>query len=285
MQGRIRLRRLFLTVAGLAAASLLLAGSASAADQYTDATGDSGAAPDIKGATVTKADDINGLLFLLSIANASSGDVQTALFIDSDANPATGNAGLVGADYAFVLDSGDRTWGFAHWTGAQWDWDTPNARLVVAIIPDGFLIALNRDAIGNARRINFWVQTTTGEGGSGKFDEAPDDGVWNYDLSAGGPAIEDVMLQAKPAAPKAGKAFTVTVTGLKLPPVAARATPQPESYSCKATLAGRPLAGGGPNGCTFKLSKKARGKKLVVAVTVQYQGVTKTVERTYKVKK
>jgi hypothetical protein len=233
---------------------------------------------------VIKTDDINRLFFHLSITNASSGDVQTALFIDSDANPATGNADLVGVDYVFVLDAGDRTWGFAHWTGAAWDWDAPQ-RLIVAIIPDGFLISLNRDAIGNSSRINFWVQTTTGEGGSGKFDEAPDDGVWNYDVAAGGPAIEDVLLQARPVAPRAGKTFTVTVTGLKLPQTAARSTPQPESYTCKATLAGKPIAGTGPNSCTFKLNKKARGKKLVVSVTIQYQGVTKTVERTYTVKK
>lgn len=285
MKGDNRLRRLALLVAGLAATSLLLAGSASAADQYTDASGDSGAAPDINGVTVIKADDINRLMFHLSIANASSGDVQTALFIDSDANPATGNAGLVGVDYVFLLDAGDRTWGFAHWTGADWDWDAPNARLVVAIIPDGFLVSVNREAIGNSSRINFWVQTSTGEGGSGKFDEAPADGVWNYDLAAGGPAIEDVLLQARPAAPRAGRSFTVTVTGLKLPPTAARSTPVPESYSCKATLAGRPFAGGGANGCTFKLNKKARGKKLVVTVTIQYQGVTKAVVRTYTVRK
>ena len=272
-------------VAGLAAASLLLAGSASAADQYTDAGGDSGSAPDIRGATVLS--DVSGqLIFHLDIANVpASGDVQTGLFLDSDANPNTGNLAAAGADYAVILDQTDRTWGFAHWSGAAWDWNTADTTVRIFAASDGFLISVNRSEVGNTNRINFWVLTTTGEGGSGQSDEAPDDGVWNFDLPSGGPAIEDVMLQAKPAAPRAGKSFTVTVTGLKLPPTGARATPQPESYSCKATLAGRPLAGSGPNGCTFKLNKKARGKKLVVSVTIKYQGVTKTVVRTYTVKK
>jgi hypothetical protein len=282
--GQKQLRRLLVVVAGLATASLLLAGSASAAEQYADPTGDSGSAPDILGATVVS-DNAGQMIFHLSVANLpSSGDTQTGLFIDSDANRSTGCASCGGVDYALVLDQSDRTWGFAHWSGSAWDWNTPDSTVLVLIVSDGFLISVNKSEVGNTGQINFWVLTMTAGGGDGKSDEAPADGLWNYDLQAGGPAIQDVQLQAKPAAPKAGKAFTLSVTGLSIPQTGARDALQPESSSCKATLAGRPIAGGGANGCTFKLNKKAKGKKLVVTVTVEYQGVTKTVTRTYKVK-
>lgn len=284
MQGQKRLRRLLVLLAGLATASLLLAGSASAAPQYADPSGDSGSAPDILGATVVS--DVSGqMIFALSVANVpSSGDVQTGLFIDSDANPATGCLSCGGVDYTLILDQSDRTWGFAHWNGSSWDWNTPSTTVRVLIVSDGFLVSVNKSELGNTSQINFWVLTMAAGGGTGKSDEAPADGVWNFDLQAGGPAIQDVLLQTQPAGPKAGKPFTVTVTGLKLPPTGASGTPVPESYTCKATLAGRPLAGSGANGCTFKLNKKAKGKKFVVTVTATYQGVTKSVERTYKVK-
>jgi len=281
--GQKRLRRLLVLLAGLATASLLLAGSASAAEQYADPSGDSGSAPDILGATVIS-NTAGQMIFHLAVANVpSSGDVQTALFIDSDANPTTGCVSCGGVDYLLVLDQSDHTWGFGHWNGSAWA-ATSDSTVVVLIVSDGFLISVNKSEVGNSSQINFWVLTMAAGGGDGKSDEAPADGVWNFDLQAGGPAIQDVQLQAKPAAPKHGKAFTVSVTGLTLPQTGAKDTPQPESYSCTATLAGRPLAGGGANGCTFKLNKKSRGKKLVVTVTVKYEGVTKTVTRTYKVK-
>jgi hypothetical protein len=281
--GQKRLRRLLTLVAGLAAASLLLAGSASAAEQYTDPSGDSGSAPDILGATVV-ANNSGQMIFHLAVANLpSSGDVQTGLFIDSDANLTTGCVSCGGVDYTFIVDQSDHTWGFGHWSGSAWE-STPDSTVVVLSVSDGFLISVNKSELGNPSQINFWVLTMTAGGGDGKEDDAPADGLWNFDLQAGGPAIQDVQLQAKPATPKAGKPFTVTVTGLTLPQTGAKDTPQPESYSCKATLAGKPLAGGGANGCTFKLNKKAKGKKLVVTVTVKYEGVTKSVTRTYKVK-
>jgi hypothetical protein len=281
--GQKRLRRLLMLVVSLATASLLLAGSASAAEQYADPSGDSGSAPDILGATVIS-DNAGQMIFHLAVANLpSSGDVQTGLFIDSDANPMTGCLSCGGVDYALVVDQSDRTFGFGHWSGSAWE-SAPDSTVVVLIVSDGFLISVNKSEVGNTSRINFWVSTMAAGGGDGKSDEAPADGLWNFDLQAGGPAIQDVLLQAKPAAPKAGKAFTVSVTGLALPPTGAKDTPQPESYSCKATLAGRPLAGSGANGCMFKLKKKAKGKKLVVTVTVKYEGVSKSVTRTYKVK-
>jgi hypothetical protein len=270
----------------VATGMLVLAGSASGIGKYADPTGDNGSAPDITGASVVS--DQNGqFVFNIGVSNMpSSGDVQAVLFVDSDANPTTGLVQAGGVDYILVSDRSDNTWGFAHWTGSDWDWDTPWSTARVLAFSTSVVITVNRSQLSNASQINFWALTMTSGGGPGKSDIAPDRGLWNYDLQAGGPDIKSILLATKPSAPKAGKRFTLTVTGLQLPPDGnpVATTPQPESYTCTAKLAGRLLAGSGPGGCTFKLRKKARGKKLVVAVTVQYQGATKTVEFPFKVK-
>jgi hypothetical protein len=61
------------------------------------------------------------------------------------------------------------------------------------------------------------------------------------------------------------------------------APPQPESYTCRAKLGTKALAGSGTGSCMFKLKKAARGKKLTVAVTVTYQGASKTATLVYRV--
>jgi hypothetical protein len=270
----------------LVAGMLVLAGSASGTGKYSDPAGDNGSAPDITGATV--ASDANGqFVFSIGVTNMPvSGDVQAVLFIDSDANPTTGVIGSGGIDYIMYSDRSDHTWGFGHWTGSAWDWDTPWTTARVLPTSNAVLFTVNRRELSNAAQVNFWALTMESDGSEGKYDVAPDRGLWNYDLQAGGPDIKSIMLATKPSAPKAGKLFTVTVTGLELPPDGnlLSTPPQPESYTCRAKVAGKPLAGRGQGGCTFKLPKKARGKKLVVAVTVQYEGVAKTVEYPFKVK-
>jgi hypothetical protein len=265
---------------------LVVAGSASGIGKYTDATGDNGSAPDITGATV--ASDANAqFVFSVGVTNMpSSGDVQALLFIDSDANPTTGVITQGGIDYIMYSDRSDHTWGFGHWTGSAWDWDTPWTTARVLPTSNAVLFTVNRRELSNAAQVNFWALTMTSGGGDGKFDAAPDRGLWNYDLQAGGPDIKSIMVATKPSVPRAGKLFTVSVTGLELPPDGSLlpTAPTPESYTCKAKVAGKALAGTGQGGCTFKLPKKARGKKLVVAVTAQYQGVAKTVEYPFKVK-
>ena len=58
----------------------------------------------------------------------------------------------------------------------------------------------------------------------------------------------------------------------------------PESYSCTAKLGAKQLTGTGTGGCTVAVpKKKARGKKLTVLLTVNYEGVTKVVPLTFKV--
>ena len=113
-------------------------------------------------------------------------------------------------------------------------------------------------------------------------DIAPDTGVWSFPQSTK-PSIsfDSILVSQKPLVPKAGKRFTVTVTGAKL---STGEVVQPDAYRCTATLSGRALKGSGTGGCSWALAKKARGKKLVVDATISYQGASDTFEATYKVR-
>jgi hypothetical protein len=266
------------------AALTVLAGSAGATGTYTDATGDSGAAPDVTGASVSSTAD-GQVLFRIGVTNLpSTGDVQTLLLIDSDANPDTGRVDSAGADYFFVADQSDRTYGFARWAGSSWDWSAPYTTVRVSTGSGGVTISVNRSELGNTSQLNFWTRTIAAGGGDGQEDTAPDEGLWNYDLAAGGPDIQGVVVTTKPSfGPKAGRRFSIEVAGLRLPPTGEplAVLPQPDSTSCAAALGSRRLGGGA--GCSWKIPRRARGKTLVVRVTVTYEGATKTIPFRFRV--
>jgi len=278
-------RKIIVGTVGVIAAALALVAvpSASSVGRYNDPSGDSGAAPDVTGATVSSTAD-GSMVFRVGITNLpASGDAQTLLLIDSDANPDTGRVDSAGADFFFYVDQADSTYSFGRWTGSAWNWDTPYSTVRVNTASTGVTITVNRTELGNTNQVNFWTRTRTAGGGEGNEDTAPDDGLWNYDLNAGGPDIQGVTITTKPAfGPKAGKRFAIEIAGLKLPPSDQPVSilPQPESTTCAATLAGRRLAG---SGCSWKLPKKARGKSLVVSVTVTYQGASKTIPFNFRV--
>jgi hypothetical protein len=269
--------------AAVAAAVIGLAGSAGATGIYRDQTGDSGAAPDVTGATVSSTPD-GQIVFRLGVANfPSTGDVRALLLIDSDANPDTGETDSVGSDYFFYVDQSDGTYSFGRWTGSSWDWETPYTTVRVSTGPTGVTISVNRSELGNTSQLNFWARTIAAGGGDGLQDTAPDLGLWNYDLAVGGPDIQGVMVTTKPSfGPRAGKRFSVEVAGLRLPPTGdpVAVLPHPDSTTCAATLGARRLSG---TGCSWKIPKKTRGKALVVKVTVTYEGASKTIPFRFKV--
>ena len=280
MTGHTRRRRLLWLLAPLTAA-LVLAAPAAGTGTYADPTGDAGAAPDITGVTMSS-DPSGQLTFTMSVASWPAGDVIGSLWIDADANPSTGAAFAGGAEYAVIADLANRQYGLVHWTGSDLDFvDTQTAK--VGFDTTRLRISINKSELGGTGDFNFWAGTLLGD----DSDEAPNDGLWNFSFAAGGPDIRQVVVTTAPTAgPKAGRPFTVTPTGLQLPPSGAgNATPPaPESYTCKARLGAKALAGSGTGGCTFSIPKKAKRKQLSVALTVSYQGVSKTVQLAYKVR-
>jgi hypothetical protein len=267
--------------ATLGAVMLVLAGSAGGMGKYTDPTGDSGSAPDITGVTVASDQASGQIVFHVDIASLPRGaDVRTWLYIDSDANPVTGDVSMDGSDYGFVVDQSDNSYGFGHWYGSDWE-NAPYSTVRVISSPSGVTISVNRSELGNTSEFNFWAESETGDGSAGKWDGAPDEGQWNYSLEASGPHVTGVTVATAPiSGPRAGQRFAVTKVALQLPPTGGlQKSPPPDSYTCTATLAGRQLAGSGQGGCAWKVpKKKVRGKRLVVKLTAQYQGVTKTIQ-------
>ena len=137
------------------------------------------------------------------------------------------------------------------------------------------MISVNRSELGNSSELNFWAESY--DETNKQWDDAPNNGMFNYSLQLQGVHILSALVQTAPVAgPKAGKSFALVPTGLKLPPdgSAAPVSPKPESYTCKATLKGRAVAGKGTGSCSWRLPKNARGKALKVVLTVTYQGTT-----------
>ncbi len=201
-------------VAAAIAAMLVLAPAASPAGSYTDPAGDNATAGDITGLTVSGDKSSGQLAFRLTGNLAISDTVPLLLFIDSDANPMTGNIMDVGADYIFAV--GSDGYDFEHWNGVDWV-DTPFATVRVFGSSQAITISVNKSEIGNTSDINFWAESFDSVGK--KWDDAPNDGAFNYSLDSDGPLINSVDLQTEPTTgPKAGKKFVVTPTALHLPP-------------------------------------------------------------------
>jgi hypothetical protein len=275
-----------LATAACVALMLVPAASPAVSPPYKDASGDNGPGGDVTGVTITS-DRLTGQIILrVTGANLSrSPDQLTGVDIDSDANPLTGDIRSGGADYWFGV-AGDG-YGFEHWNGTDWV-DTAYATVRISGGGGGLMISVNRSELGNTSDFNFDVETMqlAGQDDANRGDSAPDDGMYNYSLDAGGPLIVSADVQTKPSAgPRAGRSFSVVPTNLKLPPtLSLSAAPiVPDSYACKATVKAKALVGRGTGGCTFRVPKKTRGKSMKVVLTVSYQGATKAFPLTFSV--
>jgi hypothetical protein len=266
-------------LAAVLLAALVLAPGASPGT-YADKSGDSGSAGDLTGIQVTGDKTSGQLIFRIDGSNLStSPNDLTLLFIDSDANPATGQANLVGADYVFALD--DKSYDFEHWNGSDWV-ETPDSTVLITGGGSSLMISVNRSELGNTSELNFWARSVNMV--DKKSDDAPDDGTYNYSIDANGPDIQSIALRTTPATgPKHGKRFVVTPAGLKLPAGEASDT-LPDSYTCAAKLGQRALRGTGTGSCTFAVPKKSKGKQLRLTVTVSYEGASKSFSYNFKVR-
>jgi hypothetical protein len=286
MAAASKVRKLSLAaVVAVACVALTGAGTAGALGRYTDAAGDGKGAADLTGVSVSS--DQNGqITFMVGAASAlADGDGWFMLALDTDQSVATGALPLLGAEYVFGVDA--EGYSFGRWTGSDWDWETPYSTVRLAVLGSNAIVSINSSELGGTRALNFWARSARGDPESGVIDDAPDDGTFNYSLAAGGPDIREVAVQTTPAAgPRAGRRFVVRPIGLMLPEglpgVAIR--PQPDAYRCAARLGAKALRGSGVGGCTFSVPKNAKRKRLVVTLTVQYQGASKAVSLAYVVR-
>lgn len=188
---------------------------------------------------------------------------------DTDAVVTTG--GPSGFEYWMILDFEDLSGVLLHWDGSTW---------VDAVVQQGdarfevgcgsFEMLLRPAALGGATKFNFKVGAASGAGDAQRFDFAPDDGSWLFEVKA--PLVASgIDATFVSAAPKAGAVFQSALLRVTLSDGSSVVS---NSYRCVATLGGKLLPGSGRGGCTLRLPRTAKGKRLKVVLFVTYGGTT-----------
>jgi hypothetical protein len=279
---------LALTPAGSASPSRTAANSVS----FTDSTGEDAQGPDIT--TVVVSNDDKGLLtFLINVPNRPTltGDMLFIVFVDSDANSATGDPQSLGADYAIELDgplTGSAGIALFRWNGTDFTAaGVAQTTLVFSFANGAATIKLNASELGATKRFGFGVFAVSGitldPTGDPNFDNirldlAPDSGhgFYTYEVKVTPPSLVVKSISRKPLTPRAGKAFSVFVTFARSDGAAPSTAP---TATCRATVGGRALRAsasvvtGGRATCTWSVPKTAKGKTIRGTITVQADGL------------
>ena len=253
--------RLALAVALAAALGALFAltpsgGASSAANRVTfeDSTGEDPQGPDITSVTLSN-DDRGILTWVINVPNRPTltGDMVFLIFINSDANGATGDPQLFGSDYIIELDgpiSGPAQIGLFRWDGTDFTiTGVPQTSLIFGYANGALTIRLNASELGNARRLQFLALALTGlvlgpdgqlDDTNARFDVAPDPGrgMYSFDVRITPPRLVVRSFGLRPSTPRAGRPFSAFVTFARsdgATPTAPSACPIPTAASRAAT--------------------------------------------------
>ncbi len=261
-------------LAGLVALCLAHPALAAGSKTFADATGEAADTADIASVKVTN-DDAGVLTFEVSFANLPEMAADVNVFIGFNTDPNAGDE--LGDDYLFELNGAERKYFWGKWDGTQFVF--AGELTFVDYEAGKMIVRLNRSHIGGVGTFGFAVTSRKGTTGAYVFDDAPNEGGWSYEIAIR-PVIAAVTVGK--AAPKAGKSYTAPVTGILL---AGGEAAKPTAVRCTAKLAGKSVKGTGPGGCRFAIPPDAKGKKLVITVTVQYRdSAPKTAKLTRTVK-
>lgn len=279
-------RLIVLAVAAVAAAVIVSSAGAITAPptNFTDATGDSGSAPDMATIAVTN-DDHDLYTFTIGFATPYANSAVVELFLDTDKNASTGDLKAGGADYVLVDDYASHSFDLVSWQSNDFA-ETAHATAGVVVAPDGKSVTMtvNRSDLGGSTGFNFFVLVSDGTFDTGHLDDAPSGtGLFAY-------SAQTIFTLAPGAwqdgAAKAGGTWTVTMSAVRSD---TKATVGPEAtVACKATAGAAKLAlvshgfvsGGGGGGstavCVFRVPKADKHKKLRATVTVSESGQSAT---------
>jgi hypothetical protein len=176
---------------------------------FTDAQSDSGTAPDVRSVIVSNDAGLTNYRFRVNVAQLTlPSNVIVLILIDSDQNAATGTSGV---DYAIVCDESNGSVGLLRWDGTQFVLAS-GSTLSASDDSTSVTASIGKNDIGNGAGLNFAVLAV--EGGTitaGHFDAAPDQGVYNYQLSAAAALTLAASSLQAPRTVKAGKTFAVTM--------------------------------------------------------------------------
>jgi len=272
----------------VAAAPAAFAGNS---QTFLDSTGENPAAPDITSIVVSN-DDAGLITFQVNISNRPSltSDMEIDLFLDTDANPATGDPESYGAEYLVQLVQGSVT--LYKWNGSGYSSAAAQSSLVYSYGSGGATIRVKASDLGGTHAFDFLAiaasGVTTDVNGNPDYsnaasDSAPDPGHGTFAYQV----LTTLRLTVtnfltSPVAPKAGGTLSASLAATE------NDTDAPftgGAVACRATVGGGEAVTAtsrrvtnGVASCVWRVPKTAHGKRLTGSVTVTVRGakVTKT---------
>ena len=256
---------------------------------YQDSSGENAAAPDIT--TLTTSNTDAGLIqFRVAIPNRPqlTPDMLLLLFVDSDANPQTGDPAELGADYVIEIFGGEAAlfrWDGTNFTRRAGD---PPATSLIFSYQGGVTITMSAAELGNTKKLAFSFLAVSGvtidpATGDVDFTNAVADiapaagaGLYQYEVKITPPTLVVRSLRPTPKNPIAGRSFTLRL-------VAARSDTNAVVQNGRVTCVGRlgnarlrarvQQVQGGAATCTWNLPATAKGKTFRGSVTVVFEGL------------
>ena len=274
-------------VAMPAAALGSAAHTSSNSQSFPDSTGEDAQAPDITSTDVSNT-DAGMITFKINISNrpALTSDMIILVFLDTDANPATGDPQSLGADYAIQLEPGSVA--LFKWDGTTFSTAPSQTTLTYAYDATGATIRVGAQDLGARRRstsvstrsrASRWTRAAIRTSRTRTTILHPISGHGFYSYAV----LIKVTLKASaftttPKPAKAGARFTATVAATE----SDTAGPVTKAtITCVASIKGVRLRAthslaNGVASCFWKLPKKAKGKTVTGTITIAAQGATLT---------
>jgi hypothetical protein len=302
VRGTVNADRLATGFATSAAGSARTVGVVSNSATFTDPAGDAKGAPDIT--TVTISDDANTGMIQITATVVGITTIDPSLepdidvYLDTDKSTVTGNDGD-DYDLYYVRDPEGGSWDIGRWNGSKWEEVPQSTMMSFSRSGDTVSWRFSKADVGGTTGFNFWAgaaiwntQTTPWE--ITAMDQAPDGGVWTYELSAPAPTTTTVAPvkpligspTITPGNATAGKRFTISFRVTRSDNGAALTVGR---MICNPSIQGKVL----PNAEQFKagvarlslmIPKNAKGKLLKVKVTIKLGSQSATKVSTFRIK-
>ena len=265
------------------------AATAANSTTYQDSTGENAAAPDITTLTVSNS-DAGVISFRVAIPNRQqfTQDMLLLLFVDSDANPQTGDPTELGADYVIEIFGGEAA--LFRWDGTNFTrraGDPPATSLIFGYM-GGVTITISAAELGNTKKFGFSFIAVSGitidpntsdldfTNAVADISPAANSGLHQYEVKITPPTLVVRRLKPTPARPIAGRPFTLRL-------VAARSDTNAVVQNGRVTCVGRigsarlraqvQRVQGGAAVCTWNIPLGAKGKQFRGSVTVAFEGL------------
>jgi hypothetical protein len=238
---------------------LVTAGGAAGAATLTDPAGDAvGGAADITQVAVSN-DEAGNITFAFTLGDraALTPDDLLLILLDVDRDAMTGFNGI---DFGIAVT----TDGAVLLRAAPGSTFAPAPQPTLRTEDNGKTVVINRSDLGETRGFVFAAATAL----ESNADAEDATLLLGYDLGLK-PVLENLTARFSPAKPKAGRPFRLRTSSLRLDD---GSIVHADAVTCVAKIGGKRLAGG----CSWRIPKSAKGKRLTITLTARYEGVSAT---------